>query len=65
MKEVFGDSFVKELEIPRFIDDYNHYMGGVDIANQLRASYETHRPTFCTWWPLFLWIIDASIVNAY
>jgi hypothetical protein len=33
MKEVFGDSFTKELEIPSFINDCNHYMGGVDIAN--------------------------------
>jgi hypothetical protein len=65
MKEVFGDSFTKELEIPSFIDDYNHHMGGVDITNQLRASYETHHPTFHTWWPLFLWIIDAAVVNAY
>jgi hypothetical protein len=25
------------LPIPRAIDDYNHYMGRVDIADQLRA----------------------------
>ena len=40
---VFGNNSTKELEIPMFINDYNYNMGGVDIANQLRESYETHR----------------------
>jgi hypothetical protein len=53
VRKVFGDDYVKELQIPRFIDDYNHYMGGVDLANQFREAYETHRPTFRNWWPLF------------
>ncbi|MGF2011319.1 hypothetical protein [Nostoc sp. DedVER01b] len=39
----FGDEVIKELEIPIAINDYNHYMGGVDIANQYRATYETHQ----------------------
>jgi hypothetical protein len=29
------------LPIPSAIDDYNNYMGGVDIANQLRAGFST------------------------
>ena len=40
---IFGDDATKALEIPVFIDDYNHQMGGVDIANQLRESFETHK----------------------
>jgi hypothetical protein len=39
----FGDDVRRQLEIPIFIDDYNHHMGGIDIANQYRSSYETHR----------------------
>jgi hypothetical protein len=42
VRQVFGDDPTKELRIPRFIDDYNQYMGGVDLANQFRESYETH-----------------------
>ena len=42
---VFGDNPIKELRIPVFIDDYNHNIGGVDIANQLREAYETYRAT--------------------
>ena len=40
-------------------------MGGVDLANQFQAAYETHRTTFQSWWPIFFWLIDAAIVNAY
>ena len=43
VRAVFRDDPIKELLIPVFIDDYNHNMGGVDIANQLRETYETHR----------------------
>jgi len=32
-QKVFGDKDEKELPIPTFIFYYNHYMGGVDIAN--------------------------------
>lgn len=39
--------------------------GGVDIANQYRASYEIHRKTERVWFPIFFFLIDAAIVNAY
>ena len=65
IRHIFADELIKSLSIPCFIDDYNQYMGGVDLANQFRESYETHRPTFKTWWPLFYWLIDVACVNAY
>ena len=65
VRQVFGDDPTKELRIPRFIDDYNQYMGGVDLANQFRESYETHQVTRRNWWPLFYWLIDVVCVNAY
>jgi hypothetical protein len=40
-------------------------MGGVDLANQFRESYETHRATLRNWWPLFYWLIDVACINAY
>ena len=39
----FGNTVTKLLWIPTIIDLYNHYMGGVDIADQLRSYYNTHR----------------------
>ena len=65
VRAIFGEESTKELLIPRFIDDYNHYMGGVDLANQYRESYETHRATLRNWWPIFYWLIDVACVNAY
>src|SRR5580700_1911509 len=63
--KAFGDNPCLAMPIPRIFDDYNKYMGGVDIANQLRESYETHRKTFRVWFPLLYWLIDAIIINAY
>jgi hypothetical protein len=65
VRQVFGDDYAKELEIPCFIDDYNQYMGGVDLANQFREVYTAHKPTFRNWWPLFYWLIDIACINAY
>jgi hypothetical protein len=65
VRKVFEDQYAKELSIPCFIDDYNHNMGGVDLANQYREAYETHRATLRNWWPLFYWLIDVACINAY
>jgi len=62
---VFEDQYTKELPIPCFIDDYNYNIGGVDLANQFRESYETHRATLRNWWPLFYWLIDVACINVY
>ncbi len=39
VKAVFGNKSKKSLPIPIVIDDYNHFMGGVDIADQLQGYY--------------------------
>jgi len=45
-RKAFSSEHIKKLEIPLFIDDYNHYIGGVNLANQFKAAYKTHRATF-------------------
>jgi hypothetical protein len=62
---VFGDSHRKMLNIPRLVNDYNHHMGGVDIADQLRQYYSTQMRTLRNWFPLFLWLLDTAVINAY
>lgn len=37
-RQAFGPDPKKDLPIPKFVDDYNHYMGYVDQADQLQAS---------------------------
>ena len=53
------------LPIPGAIDDYNHYIGGVDIADQLRAGFSTQQHGVKPWRPLFYWLLDSMIINAF
>ena len=53
------------LPIPGAIDDYNSFMGGVDIADQLRAGFTTQQRGLKPWRPLFYWLLDSSIINAF
>ena len=45
VQQVFSNASTKELRIPCFINNYNHYIGGVDLANQFRESYKTYQIT--------------------
>jgi len=65
VRKLFGNKSRRMMGIPRAVDDYNHYMGGVDIADQLRQYYTVQMRTSRTWIPLFLWLLDTSIINAY
>jgi hypothetical protein len=53
------------LPIPRMVDDYNHFMNGVDIADQLRAKFTTEQRTHRSWLPLFYFCLNTAIINAY
>jgi hypothetical protein len=43
----------RTLPIPGAIDDYNRFIGGVDIADQLRASFTTQQRGVKPWRALF------------
>ena len=63
---IFGDLPIKDLSIPAAINAYNHYMGGVDIANQYWADFTTLRPkNYHYWKPLFHWLLDIVLTNSY
>jgi hypothetical protein len=40
-------------------------MGGVDIANQRRSYYFTQLRVCRNWLPLFFWLLDTTIINAF
>jgi transposase IS4-like protein len=64
-RAIFGDLPRLEIDILTWVDDYNHHMGSVDLANQLRAAYHTQKIAYRNWIPLFHWVLDQAIINAY
>ena len=66
VRPVFGDAPFKKLQIPQAIDDYNHYMNGVDRSNQLRKNFTAHRPfEQRVWRPLWYYMLDICAVISY
>ena len=65
VRQVFGACPTKKFKIPKVVDDYNYNMGGVDIADQLRAVYTSHMPSRRTWVPLLFWLLDCAVTNSY
>ena len=62
--KLFGNEARMLLGIPRVIDDYNHSMNAVDLADQFRKVYEVQRRARCNWWPLFYFFLDHAIINS-
>ena len=56
---------VEMRKIPKLVDDYNKYMGGCDIVDQMRTYYTTKKMTRRNWFPLFFWAIDSTVNNSF
>jgi Transposase IS4 len=66
VRPIFGESTEKQLLIPQIIDDYNHYMNGVDTANQLRKTFTVQRKfEQRIWRPQWYFLFDVCLVNSY
>ena len=50
---------------PVVIDNYNHSMNGVDIADQYTVYYSFIRKTVKWWRKLFFWMLETAVVNSY
>ena len=48
-RKVFGDLPSIPLNIPTWVDDYNHNINSVDLANQHRQPYDTQQIIYRTW----------------
>ncbi|CAJ1938795.1 unnamed protein product [Cylindrotheca closterium] len=62
---VFGNSAVKQIGIPGFIDDYNHWMGGVDKSDQYIAYYRPKLRVRRYWMAMMNHGLDIVRINAY
>ena len=63
---IWGDKGAVQIYIPTLIDNYNHWMGGVDVSNQWISYYHpTNLPCRCTWSPIFIQFLFIIRNNAY
>ena len=53
------------IKIPKVIDHYNHWMGGVNRNDQLIANYRHQLHCKQIWMPLMFHLLDVLPVNAY
>jgi hypothetical protein len=62
----FGDAVRKNLAIPCVIDEYNHRMGQVDLADQYRADNPGRRRIRRGGWhAIWKFIYNTALVNSY
>lgn len=50
---------------PKMISNYNRGMGGVDKMDQAVAAYRTRMRQKKWWWPIFAYLLDVSVTNAW
>ena len=51
---IWGNEGITKIFIPTVIDDYNHFMGGVDLADQRIAYYHPNMRARQDWIPIFI-----------
>ena len=63
--DVWGDNGCVEVFIPTLIDNYNHWMGGVDLSDQRIAYYHPDMRCYRNWIPMFIQILSMVRNNSY
>ena len=56
---------ILNLRQPQTVNQYNRYMGGVDLHDQLRMKYPCGRHSKKAWRYIFWFLLNACITNAY
>ena len=59
------DGSTTEVKCPTSVAEYNRYMGGVDLHDQLKCYYSYDRKSKRWWMRLFFHLLDIAVVNAY
>nr|XP_039253826.1 piggyBac transposable element-derived protein 4-like [Styela clava] len=58
-----ASSFV-EIPCPPLLKDYNKYMGGVDLSNQMRKYYNLTRKSRVWYRKIFSYLLEVAVHNA-
>ena len=62
---VWGDKGKVEIFIPTLIDDYKHWMGGVDLVDQRISYYHPNLRCQRNWIPIYLQLLSIVRNNLY
>ena len=65
VSKIWGTHPRTNIFIPKLVDDYNHWMGGVDIADQRIAYYHPSFQFRRTWMPIFIQLLSIIRTNSY
>lgn len=65
VQRVWGENHRVRVQIPKAIDDYNTYMGGVDRNDQLRSYFTPKLRCRRTWLPQMIFCLNLAVTNSY
>ena len=65
VQSVWGNDGTKEIFIPTMIDDYNHWMLGVDVCDQRISYYHANLRCYRNWMPMMIQIMSMIRTNCY
>ena len=54
-----------DVPIPKFFEDYNKQMGGVDLFDQFVSTYRIRIRSKKWWRPFFAWLVNTSVANVW
>ena len=64
-RRVKGSKDTVKVKCPSVIQEYNQFMGGVSISNQMKVTYEVdHRSKFRFYLRVFFDFLDIAVVNS-
>jgi hypothetical protein len=59
LRTFWREAAVRMIDIPGCIDDYNHWMLGVDVSDQYIAYYHPAVKCYRTWMPIMFHCLDC------
>ena len=65
VQQGWGNLPVVPQSIPLLVDEYNHHKSNVHLVDQMISYYPTQRVKQRTWRPLFYFLIEVALNNAY